>query len=162
LTAIFRRRNSETGKQLTGKSCLDRQELFEDFFDARTDSEARLQIELAELKHSLPRLAHKYSILNRQRGGRYGTKGSGEKKLELDRRTVQNRIDRLKEEIKKVEETEKRRESAVRRYRFQLQPLSAIRTRESHLFSMPLPMPIPLLRTSFSQLLTNNAPDGTF
>ena len=91
-------------EQLTERSCLDRQEVILRIFSMRAQTrEARLQIELAELKHALPRLAHKYIDLNRQRGGRYGTKGSGEKKLELDRRGIQNRIDRLKEELRGVE-----------------------------------------------------------
>ena len=65
-------------------------------------SEARLQVELARLQYSLPRLAHSYEDLSRQRGGRYGTKGSGEQKIELDRRSIEKRIHEIKEELKVV------------------------------------------------------------
>ncbi len=93
-------------ERLSGLSCLDRQELILQIFSMRAQTrEARLQIELAELKHLLPRLAHKYIDLNRQRGGHYGTKGEGEKRLELDRRGVQRRIDKLSRELKVVKAT---------------------------------------------------------
>ena len=72
---------------------IDRQELILQIFAGRAKTrEAALQINLAELYYSLPRLHHKYIDLNRQRGGRYGTKGSGETKLETDRRLVEQRI----------------------------------------------------------------------
>ena len=59
-------------------------------------------MELAQLEYSLPRLAHSYESLSRQRGGRYGTKGSGEQKLELDRREIEKRIHDIKDELKEV------------------------------------------------------------
>ncbi|MFA6504739.1 MAG: GTPase HflX [Treponemataceae bacterium] len=82
---------------------LDRQEVIIQIFAARAKTrEASLQIELAQLKHSLPRLAHAYIDLSRQRGGRYGTKGSGETRLEMDRRNAQKRIHQLGEELDEV------------------------------------------------------------
>lgn len=93
-------RNWET---LTSLSAIDRQELIIQIFAGRASTrEAELQIELAQLNHSLPRLTHKYIDLSRQRGGRYGTKGSGETRLELDRRTILRRIHQLEEDIKEV------------------------------------------------------------
>ncbi|GAB1483535.1 GTPase HflX [Treponema sp.] len=90
-------------EELTGIPVLDRQEVIIQIFAVRAKTrEASLQVELAQLKHSLPRLAHKYIDLSRQRGGRYGTKGSGETKLELDRRTAQKRIHQLGIEIEEV------------------------------------------------------------
>ena len=90
-------------EELTGVSAIDRQELIIQIFASRARTrEAELQIELAQLKHSLPRLTHKYIDLSRQRGGRYGTKGAGETKLELDRRSILRRIHQLEEEIKEV------------------------------------------------------------
>jgi len=59
-------------------------------------------VELAQLEYSIPRLAHSYDALSRQRGGRYGTKGSGEQKIELDRREIEKRIHEIKEELKVV------------------------------------------------------------
>ncbi|MDR2019799.1 MAG: GTPase HflX [Treponema sp.] len=98
-------------EKLTGISAVDRQELIIQIFAGRAKTrEAELQAALAELNYSLPRLQHKYTALSRQRGGRYGSKGSGEAKLETDRRLVEQRIHRLKEELAGV-----RRNRAVRR-----------------------------------------------
>jgi GTP-binding protein HflX len=68
---------------------------------ART-REAELQVSLAELKYALPRLTHKYIDLNRQKGGSYGTKGSGETKLEMDRRQIEQKIHKIEIELKEV------------------------------------------------------------
>ncbi len=90
-------------EKLTELTCLDRQEVIIRIFAARAMTrEATLQVELARLEYSLPRLAHAYEALSRQRGGRYGTKGAGETQLELDRRSVMNRIAQIKREIKEV------------------------------------------------------------
>ena len=86
--------------ELSGITCLDRQELIIRIFAGRARTrEAVLQVELARLEYSLPRLAHTYTALSRQRGGRYGTKGSGETQLELDRRTVLDRISLIKKDL---------------------------------------------------------------
>ena len=93
-------RNWET---LAGVSVFDRRELIIQIFAARARTkEAALQVELARLKFSLPRLTHKYIDLARQRGGSYGAKGSGETKFETDRRIVKERISRLEKEIEHV------------------------------------------------------------
>ncbi|MDP2791976.1 MAG: GTPase HflX, partial [Rectinemataceae bacterium] len=93
-------RNWET---LSGKKVYDRSELIIKIFSSRAlTKEASLQVELARLEFSLPRLAHSYEDLSRQRGGRYGTKGSGEQKIELDRRSIEHRIHEIKEEMKDV------------------------------------------------------------
>jgi GTP-binding protein HflX len=90
-------------ENLTGIPLVDRQELIIKIFaDRASTREAELQVRLAELTYSLPRLAHKYIDLSRQRGGRYGTRGSGETRLELDRRQVEQRIQRLQEELDEV------------------------------------------------------------
>jgi GTP-binding protein HflX len=90
-------------EKLTGISAVDRQELIIQIFAGQARSkEAELQVELAELYYALPRLSHKYIDLSRQRGGRYGAKGSGETRFETDRRLVEQRIYRLKEELRKV------------------------------------------------------------
>ena len=59
-------------------------------------------MELAQLTYSLPRLAHSYGDMARQRGGSYGSKGAGETKLELDRRSIQNRIVQVRRELERV------------------------------------------------------------
>ena len=103
--------------ELTARSCLDRQELIIRIFAARAQTrEAVLQVELAKLEYSLPRLAHTYGALSRQRGGRYGTKGSGETQLELDRRGVQDRIILIKKDLKAVRQdraTQRKRRERV-------------------------------------------------
>ncbi|MDR3335240.1 MAG: GTPase HflX [Treponema sp.] len=90
-------------ERLTGISAVDREELIIQIFASRaTTREAVLQVELASLTYSLPRLSHKYINLARQRGGRYGAKGAGETKYETDRRLVEGRIHRLKQELAEV------------------------------------------------------------
>ena len=90
-------------ENLTGKPVLDRQELIIQIFAKRAATrEAELQVQLAELSYRLPRLTHKYIDLSRQRGGRYGTKGSGETRLETDRRQIEQRIRKLEKEIETV------------------------------------------------------------
>jgi len=90
-------------EELSGLKAYDRNELIIRIFANRARTkEAVLQVELAQLEYSLPRLAHSYDALSRQRGGRYGTKGSGEQKIELDRREIERRIHEIKDEIKGV------------------------------------------------------------
>lgn len=100
-------------EKLTDITCLDRQEIIIRIFAARAMTrEAALQVELARLEYSLPRLAHTYEALSRQRGGRYGTKGAGETQLELDRRSVLSKIAQIKKELTVV-----RSDRATRRKR---------------------------------------------
>jgi GTP-binding protein HflX len=90
-------------EEIAGIPVLDRQEIIIKIF-ARSaiTREAELQVKLAELSYFLPRLTHKYIDLSRQRGGRYGTKGAGETKLETDRRKIEKRINLLEKEIEQV------------------------------------------------------------
>lgn len=79
---------------------FDRQEVILKIFASRARTkEAVLQVNLARLQYSLPRLAHSYGDMARQRGGNYGSKGSGETQLELDRRGVLNKIAQIKKEL---------------------------------------------------------------
>lgn len=95
-----RQRNWE---KLAGIPVFDRQEVILRIFQRRARTrEAVLQVELAQLTYSLPRLAHSYGDMARQRGGSYGSKGAGETKLELDRRSIQNRIVQVRRELDKV------------------------------------------------------------
>lgn len=95
------------------KICIiDRREVILDIFANRaTTREARLQVELARMEYSLPRLTRAWTHLSRQRGGAKGTRGEGEKQIEIDRRLVQKKIAQLKseiEEVKKHREIERR------------------------------------------------------
>ena len=90
-------------EEILDKAVVDRQEIILQIFaDRATTREARLQVELAQLQYSLPRLKRKWADLSQQRGGVKGAKGSGEKQLELDRRQAQARIVRLKREITQI------------------------------------------------------------
>ena len=101
-------------EKLTGISAIDREELIIQIFASRARTrEAELQISLAEHIHALPRLQHKYIDLARQRGGRYGTRGAGETLFETDRRQLEGRIHRLKQELEDV----KRQRQVQRRQR---------------------------------------------
>lgn len=94
-------------EQLFGMTVLDRTELILGVFAQRAQTkEARLQIELAQVKYQLPRLKRLWTHLSRQRGTAGGggayLKGEGEKQIELDRRMLEKRIDQLKAEIEEV------------------------------------------------------------
>ncbi|MDR1566326.1 MAG: GTPase HflX [Treponema sp.] len=116
-----RQRNWE---ELAGIPVIDRQELIIQIFAGRAKTrEAELQVRLAELMFSLPRLQHKYIDLNRQRGGRYGTKGSGETRLESDRRMAEQRIHHLEEELEQVR---RQRETQRKQRRRQGIPVCAL------------------------------------
>lgn len=91
-------------EEMSGLCVIDRREVILDIFASRArSSEARLQVELAELQYSLPRLRRAWTHLARQRGGSRGTRGEGEKQLEIDRRRAGTRIARLKQEIKHIQ-----------------------------------------------------------
>jgi GTP-binding protein HflX len=95
------------------RKVLDRSELILDIFAAHArTSESRLQVELAQLEYTYPRLRHMWSHLERLAGGAstaasavggIGTRGPGEKQLEIDRRLVQKRVSLLKREIAEVD-----------------------------------------------------------
>ena len=82
---------------------IDRTTLILDIFASRArSSEGKLQVELAQLKYTLPRLTGKGKALSRLGGG-IGTRGPGETKLETDRRHIRGRINRLENELAKGE-----------------------------------------------------------
>ncbi len=84
-------------------SVLDRSMLILDIFASRAQSaEGRLQVELAQLKYTAPRLMGKGKDMSRLGGG-IGTRGPGESKLEIDRRRLKARVAQLEEELRKVE-----------------------------------------------------------
>ena len=89
-------------EELAGMAVIDRQEvILEVFADRAHTREAVLQVALARMEYSLPRLTRAWTHLSRQRGkGAMG--GEGETQLEQDRRVVRNRIAHLKEEIAEV------------------------------------------------------------
>ncbi len=97
-------RKQRNWEELTGLSCFDRQEVIIRIFSQRAlTKEAVLQVELARLSYSLPRLAHMNKDFARQRGGAFGAKGSGETQLELDQRHVREKISAVKKELAEIE-----------------------------------------------------------
>ncbi len=87
---------------------IDRSILILDIFaDHARTNEGRLQVELAQLRYTAPRLIGKGKELSRQGGsaaGNIGARGPGETKLEIDRRRIKSRIAALEEELTKVEQ----------------------------------------------------------
>ncbi|GFK92913.1 GTPase HflX [Fundidesulfovibrio magnetotacticus] len=84
---------------LTERKILDRTQLILDIFAQRATSRSgKLQVEMAQLKYTLPRLVGKNPAMSRLMGG-IGGRGPGETKLEMDRRRVRERITRIKREL---------------------------------------------------------------
>ena len=97
--------STQLGSLESELSCkvIDRTLLILDIFAARAVSgEGKIQVELAQLRYRASRLAGLGKSLSRLGGG-IGTRGPGEKKLEMDRRLIRERISRLKRELKDVE-----------------------------------------------------------
>lgn len=95
---------------------IDKSNLILDIFasNART-AQSKLQVELAQLEYTLPRLTRQWTHLSKQFGG-IGTKGPGETQIETDRRMIGRRISALKEKLLKV--SEQRKTQASERSRF--------------------------------------------
>ena len=103
---------------------LDRTALILDIFARRARTrEGKLQIELAQLQHLLPRLTRYWSHLSRQKGGIGMRGGEGESQLEADRRRVQERIDRIREELVLVRRQRRTQRTGRQRH---LWPLASI------------------------------------
>ncbi|MFG0275232.1 MAG: GTPase HflX [Phycisphaerales bacterium] len=95
-------------EEIVGRKVVDRSELILDIFASRaTTREAKLQVELAQLEYTYPRLRAMWSHLERIVGaggiGGIGTRGPGEQQIEIDRRLVQQRRDRLKRELADIQ-----------------------------------------------------------
>lgn len=102
---------------------MDRTLIILDIFAARAStSEGKIQVELAQLKYRQARLVGLGSSLSRLGGG-IGTRGPGEKKLEMDRRLIKNRIAQLNREL---EEVKRHREVARNKRSKQSTPVAAI------------------------------------
>jgi GTP-binding protein HflX len=109
--------------KLTDLKILDRTQLILDIFAQRAESrDGKLQVELAQLKYSLPRLAMKDDALSRLTGG-IGGRGPGETKLEIGRRRAKERVSHLEAELARL--AKQRRERRRRRHRLDV-PVVAI------------------------------------
>jgi GTPase len=108
-----------TIEEMTGRKVIDRSELILDIFAGRASShEAKLQVELAQLEYTFPRLRAMWDHLERIVGrggiGGIGTRGPGEQQLEIDRRLVQRRRLDLQRELEVIQ-GRKRREVRERK-----------------------------------------------
>ena len=103
---------------------IDREEvILQIFADRAKTREAKLQVALARAEYSLPRLRRRWEDLSQQRGGVKGSRGAGERQLELDRRALSERITVLKreiEEVKKIRTVQRASRSRGKTYSFAL------------------------------------------
>ncbi len=121
-TVIFSRDLSGTQQrnleEVIGKKTIDRTQLILDIFAKHARSpEGKMQVELAQLQYLMPRLVGKGILLSRLGGG-IGTRGPGEQKLEVDRRRIRKRIDKLKGDLRhfalhRLTIKKKRKENAI-------------------------------------------------
>lgn len=111
----------------TGRKVLDRSELILDIFATRArTAEARLQVELAQLQYTAPRLRGMWTHLERIAGagggtgvgsvGGIGTRGPGERQIEIDRRLVSRRIQLLRDKIAEIDKRKVREVTARKEF----------------------------------------------
>jgi len=115
--------NQTAGRKLgEGIKVLDRSELILDIFATRAQTaEAKLQVELAQMEYTYPRLARMWGHLERLKGGGgmgIGTRGPGETQLETDRRLVRKRVSDLKQGIVRIQERKSRLVAERTRHHF--------------------------------------------
>ncbi|MHB1393100.1 MAG: GTPase HflX [Clostridia bacterium] len=108
-------------EEALGLKVIDRTQLILDIFAQRAKSrEGKLQVELAQLKYMMPRLIGMAQHMSRTGGG-IGSRGPGEKKLEVDRRRIRDRLNDLENDLKEVKKhRDLQRESRVSRKVFQV------------------------------------------
>ena len=101
--------NELSGRQMRNLSkiikadILDRTALILEIFSRRARTkEAKLQVEVARLEYMMPRLVGMHEALGRQGGGSFFNKGSGEKKIELDRRLIEEKLTDLRHELEEL------------------------------------------------------------
>ncbi len=114
-------------EEVVKRKVVDRSELILDIFASRArTAEARLQVELAQLEYTAPRLRGMWTHLERIAGagggtgvgsvGGIGTRGPGERQIEIDRRIVKQRISHLKERIREIDQRRVREVRARRHH----------------------------------------------
>ncbi len=106
-------------EKIVGCRVIDRSELILDIFASRARTrESRVQVELAQLQYTAPRLRGMWSHLERQAGtggsgaGGMGLRGPGEKQIEIDRRLISKRLTRLRAELETIHKRRKREVNA--------------------------------------------------
>lgn len=110
--------------EITDLRVVDRTQVILDIFAKRAHSRiGKIQVELAQLRYRLPRLAQSHTAFSRLAGG-IGTRGPGETKLESDRRRIRERIQRLERDLKDL--AQGRQEQRKRRLKRRLPVVSLI------------------------------------
>jgi len=95
-------------EKVIDEKVIDRSELILDIFATRAKTfQAKLQVELAQLEYTKPRLKRMWTHLSRIEGG-IGTRGPGEKQLEVDKRIVARKIHYLREKLHEIEKRQER------------------------------------------------------
>ena len=104
-------------EKILGRTAIDRTAVILDIFaqNARTQ-EGKAQVELAQLRYRMPRLRGRGQQLSQQ-AGRIGTRGPGETQLEIDRRRITRRVQKLESELKELRKTRAVQRSGRRRSR---------------------------------------------
>src|SRR5581483_571315 len=104
-------------EKILGRTAIDRTAVILDIFaqNARTP-EGRAQVELAQLRYRLPRLRGRGTALSQQGGG-IGTRGPGETQLEVDRRRLVRRMNRLESDLRQLTEQRRLQRKSRRRSR---------------------------------------------
>ncbi len=101
-------------EEITGTKVIDRTRLILDIFAQRARTrEGQLQVELAQLNYLLPRITEKFGRFEQQTGG-IGSRGPGERKLEVDKRRIRDRVAALEKQLEKVRQ-ERQLQRSVRR-----------------------------------------------
>ncbi|MDF2954215.1 MAG: 50S ribosomal subunit-associated GTPase HflX [Thermodesulfobacterium sp.] len=106
--------------EVTDLRVIDRTQLILDIFAQRASSrEGKIQVEIAQLKYSLPRLRAKDDAFSRLTGG-IGGRGPGETKLEIDRRRIKDKIAKLEKELKKISQERELRRKRRKKLNFKV------------------------------------------
>ncbi|MBN2668956.1 MAG: GTPase HflX [Bacteroidales bacterium] len=91
-------------ERILDRRIMDRTTLILDIFAARAQTaHAKVQVELAQYQYLMPRLTRMWTHLQKQKGG-MGMRGPGETEIETDRRIIRDKISRLKEQLKKIDQ----------------------------------------------------------
>ncbi|MCB7128488.1 MAG: GTPase HflX [Candidatus Brocadiales bacterium] len=132
---------------------VDRSELILDIFAHRARTrQAQMQVELAQLEYTQPRLKRMWTHLDRYEGG-IGTRGPGEKQLETDRRIVSKKIHELKKKLKEIE-GHRRQEVASRKECFKVSLVGYTNAGKSTLMNALTEAAVPVEDKLFSTLDT--------
>ncbi len=126
-------------EEIINAKILDRSELILDIFATRAKThEAKLQVELAQLEYTYPRLRHMWSHLERisgSGGAGVGARGPGEMQLEIDRRIIRDKVSELKKEIREVQERRSREVISRKRQHFTISLVGYTNAGKSTMFN---------------------------